>query len=212
MGAKRSRKRKHVLLHLTCYMIVSFGFGGCSMSTNLLSGENHKRVTRISPQSKQIDDARKLLVAGKFDAALAKSEDVLKRYPDSNADRAIFQIGLIFAHPDYSRSDPRKSLKYFLNLQDKFPASTLNPETGVWIAVLREYIRQNTELTALYKNSNKEMERLSRQIDHLKANLKARQKQITEVNAKAEKLQKQIILLKEVDIVIEEKKRKLKDD
>ena len=88
-------------------------------------------------------------------------------------------MGLIYAHPDNPNPDCQKSLECFQRLVKEFPKSG---------------VRDEAEIQVLF------LQRLNKEINILKGRLKEEKKRI-------DNLENQIEKLKEIDLVIEEKKR-----
>jgi len=129
------------------------------------------------------------MIKGDFKASLKKTQQILKISPHL-ADQALFQIGLIYAHPKNPDKDYKKSLTYFQRLINNFPHSSLKEEAKVWILFLQEDI-----------NKDKKLKRLKKQLDFLKKEIKLKDKKINN-------LQRQIEKIKEIDLGVEEKRRK----
>ena len=215
MGKKRTWKRKHLLLHLTGCIIISLGFNSCADYPKIFQGGSYSWDYQNAQVSEQIHAVRQLVAAGDFEASLAKSEELLRRYRKSYGDQALFQIGLIYAHPKNPHGDLQKALGNFQTLQNEFPASALSPEAGIWVSVLEKISKQNEKLSLLHKDYDNDTKKLTHDISNLKAGLKKKENQIKKqqvqivgLTAEVENLEKKIALLKEVDIKIEEKKRK----
>jgi len=125
--------------------------GGCVLKENLL-----------------LTDAQDLMIRGEYGRALEKNRQLLEKYPRMG-DKALFQMGLITAHPQNPDKDYKKSLKYFQRLIKEFPKSDLKNQAQIWVLSLQEAIEKD------------------RKIDDL---------------------QRQIEKLKEIDLDIQEKKKK----
>jgi tetratricopeptide (TPR) repeat protein len=124
-----------------------------------------------------------LLARGDFERSLKENQNALflsgKNPP---GDEALFQIGLIYAHPENPKKDYEKSLEQFKRLIKDYPGSPRVDEARTWTGILQE----NQKL----KQSN---DRLSQANEKL--------------NQTNENLNQLIQKSKQVDIQIEEKKR-----
>lgn len=157
---------------------------------------------------------------GDFNASLKESRETLKYYPQLLGDKALFQIGLIYSHPENPDHDITKAREAFGALITRYPVSPLRPQAELWILTLRNL--QDSEKILVSKKQ---------ELLKIKKKLRARQDQIKQlqdqnqkvINAKDEyfqraieaksreikELEDNIAKLKEVDIKIEEKKRKV---
>jgi hypothetical protein len=215
MGQERAWKRKHICLYLAGCVIILLGFTGCHIYPQALQTESGIPLFRIQLYPEQIKEARRLLAEGDFDAALAKSEEALQSYPESFGDIALFQIGLIYAHPQNPHADPWKSIEIFQAVKRDYSESNLAVNAAFWVAVLEKSIQQRDRLSLLRAAHDNETAKLVNTIHVLKADRKSQkvrrmtlQKKIASLNTELEKLQNQIERLKAVDIGIEKKKRK----
>ena len=99
MGRKRTRKRKHLFLYLACLLTAFFVISGCLHFPKKWQGEQH------------LEKARSLIARGEYEAALQESKTVLSKFPKSLAAQALFQMGLIYAHPENPNPNYLKSLE-----------------------------------------------------------------------------------------------------
>jgi hypothetical protein len=162
--------------------------------------------------------AQELLVYHEYEAALRENQEALSM-SDSKApaDEALFNIGLLFAHPGNPGRDQRKSVVFFQKLLNDFPQSPQAEQARVWIEVLQE----NERLGRVSAETLKENERLRRvsgeafqENDRLKrASAEAAQENERLKRASAEaaqeiqKLKRIVEQSSMVDIEIDEKKR-----
>ena len=157
---------------------------------------------------------------GDFQASLRESRQTLEYYPQLLGDRALFQIGLIYSHPENEEHDATKAREAFGALINRYPQSPFRPQAELWILTLRNL--QDTEKILVAKK--RELVRLKSQLRDRQRQLKGMQDQNQKViDAKDEyyqraieaktrqikELEENIDKLKEVDIKIEEKKRKV---
>lgn len=143
-----------------------------------------------SKAHKQLELAENLTSKGDYEGAMKAYGDVVDLFPsDPPGDRALFHMGLIWAHPDNPKNNYQKALTCFQRLVNVFPRSTLKDEAMVWINVMNELLR--------FEGKAKDLEE---EVSALKRRLNGSKK---EVNA----LKTRLNALKEIDIGIEEKKR-----
>jgi DNA repair exonuclease SbcCD ATPase subunit len=161
--------------------------------------------------------ARSLMSQGAFEASFLESQEVLRRYPQSQGDHALFQMGLIYLHPQNPNSDYQKSLGYFERLKREFPDSHLRSEAQIWIYVLQRLSEKEKDIEALkevWMLKEKELTVREEEIDQLRDQVRKLRNQSKSLQSQSEKLdqqikdlKKQIKQLKEIDLGIEEKRR-----
>jgi hypothetical protein len=205
MGSKRAGKRKHLFLCFACSIVISLATDGCVHFH--ISQEGEEDVAR----------ARFLMSQGLFEASLRESQEVLRRYPQSQGDKALFQMGLIYLHPQNPNVDYQKSLGYFQRLEREFPDSQMRSEAEIWISLLQKSLAKEEDIKALNEARNlkeKEIKRKKQEINQLRNQVESLQNQrevlqrlTGELDQQVRDLQKQIKQLKEIDLGIEEKRR-----
>jgi tetratricopeptide (TPR) repeat protein len=81
--------------------------------------------------------SQKFLLEGKYQEALAENEKILEMSGKSPfRDRALFNIGLVYAHQDNPEKDYAKSLQYFTKIMKEYPDSPLVVQAGIWQSVI----------------------------------------------------------------------------
>jgi tetratricopeptide (TPR) repeat protein len=150
------------------------------------------RVEVSSAPMKKIDQSKseehlrlgqKLLARGDFEGSLKEHQKALSLSGENRpGDEALFQIGVIYAHPDNPKKDYEKSLDQFKRLIKNYPESPRLDEARIWAGILQEHQK--------LKQAN---DRLSQANEKL--------------NQSIENLNQLIQKSKQVDIQIEEKKR-----
>jgi DNA repair exonuclease SbcCD ATPase subunit len=170
------------------------------------------------PEGEQrLEMARSLMSEEAFEASLRESQKVLRRHPQTHGDGALFQMGLIYLHPQNPNSDYQKSLQYFQRLTREFPGSDLRSEAQIWIFVLQKLSEKEKDIEALNEIWNlKEKELTERQeeiidlrdqVETLQDQTKSLRSQTRKLDQQIKDLKKQIEQLKEIDLGIEEKRR-----
>lgn len=177
MGAQRTRTGQHLFLHIAGLLIGSLLVMGCLHWPPYPKAEQRLR------------EARQLFASGSYTKALAINHGVMAQFPSQLADQSLFQIGLIYAHPDNPGRDYQKSLDSFQHIIDRYPQSPLRQDAEIWRVVIGQFITQERQIQALKQRHGP----LEKTVD--------RQKR------KINQLQDQLEKLKRVDINIEEKKR-----
>jgi tetratricopeptide (TPR) repeat protein len=143
--------------------------------------------------------ARELFDQGDFAGSLKENQKVLSCCDNTtHGDEALFNAGLIYAHYGYTKRDYKESLEFFKRLVKVFPQSPLAGQAKMWIRMLQENEKLNKkigELDRIVRESKEENEGLNRKIEDL--------------NRKIEELNRTIKNSKQIDIEIDEKKKKL---
>lgn len=205
MGTQRARKREHFFLCLACSITILIGVNGCIPFVKNLEGD--RRLTA----------AKSLMGEGEYEASLRENREILRQYAQTHGDRALFQLGLIYLHPQNPNVDYQEALTYFQGLIEEFPGSDLRSEAEIWISVLQKFSDNEKVIHALIKEKDfkeKELTQRENKINKLRGELDRLQGQKNEVQRERERmahriedLEKQIKRLKEIDLRIEEKKR-----
>jgi len=205
MGSERAGKRKHLFLCFACSIVISLATNGCV----------HFHITQEGEED--LVRARSLMRQGLFEASLRESQEILRRYPQSQGDNALFLMGLIYLHPQNPNVDYKKSLGYFERLEREFPDSQMGSEAEAWISLLQKSLKTEEDIKALNEAQNlkeKEIAKKKQEINKLRDQAESLQKQrevlqrlTGELDQQIKDLQKQIKQLKEIDLGIEEKRR-----
>jgi hypothetical protein len=223
MGKKRGKKGKHILFYCACLLTILFLSAGCAVTSN---------YQKKSQGQKHLDQAEMLLSKGDFEGSLKEYEEVMRLFPEgSPGDKALYHMGLNFAHPDNPRKDYQKAQECFQRLAHDFPRSALIAETRLWESVIHELnlreqkIKDREEtITALtrqiitlkeqdsrFEDKNKELEGKNKDLEVKSKELEGKNKDLELKNKDLEEtlrtLVKQLNALKEIDLKIEEKKR-----
>ncbi|MEN6319525.1 MAG: tetratricopeptide repeat protein [Syntrophaceae bacterium] len=185
MGRKQRRGGKHLYFFLAGNIIALIFICGC---THFYEG------FVVKPDFMEADD---LVKAGNYNASLLKYEQIMVQYP-SVGDRALFEMGLIYASSQNQQKDYQKSLDCFQKLIKDYPKSRYKQNSDVIISLINEVISSDKKLIAQQI-----------QIDTLEQNKKVivQQKQIDSLEQKVEKLEKKIEQIKNVDMNLIHKKK-----
>ncbi|OGP62989.1 MAG: hypothetical protein A2170_01085 [Deltaproteobacteria bacterium RBG_13_53_10] len=104
-------------------------------------------------------NGHKLLVQGDYEGALNENQNVLSLSGSTRlADEALFNMGLICAHPGNPKKDYGKSLVFFKKLVTDHPHSPLVEQANVWIGVLEENVKFNQTIEKLNQTIEKSKE------------------------------------------------------
>ncbi|MCK5257754.1 MAG: SPOR domain-containing protein [Deltaproteobacteria bacterium] len=148
MGREHIGARKYIYLCLTS--LIFFSFFGCAT----LEGMKKRMVAREGLLRSQ-----ELLIKGEYKEALRENQEVLSMVaPNSPGDRALFNMGLIYAHNDNPEKDYKKAIGFFNKIIGDYPQSTLVEEAKIWVATL-EIIEQEKQVDIEIEQKKKKLER-----------------------------------------------------
>jgi len=140
-------------------------------SLNLSIENLNRRVKQLQlEKSKLIEEraahqplinSRGLLLQGKYEEASKEIQKLLVPSPRHPLeDEALFQMGLIYAHPGNSKKDYGKSINYFKKLMKDYPQSPWSDMAKVWTGMIQENERLNQAVDKLNQTIEK-----SKQVD-----------------------------------------------
>lgn len=178
MGEKRAGKRKHLFFYCTCFLATLLIGIGCAATLNF-----QKRLQAVE----SLEKGENLVIKREHKKALIEYEKVLRLFPKvSPGDKALFHMGLIWLHPDNPQRDYEKSLISFQRVIHDFSKTRFREKAKVLSYAVAELIRSENDIKKLKESADFLQNRLRKELEKLKGQLKE---------------------LKEIDIVIEEKKR-----
>ena len=99
MGEECARKRKHVFICRACCLGVLLSFIGCLPPVKEWQGRQNLR------------EAESLMARGDYKASMDETLKVFEAHPMTLGDRALFQMGLLYAHPENSKEELRRKVK-----------------------------------------------------------------------------------------------------
>ena len=106
-----------------------------------------------------LHNSQKLFVQGDYEGALNENQEVLSLYAGTRlGDEALFNMGLICAHPGNPKKDHGRSLSFFRRLVKDYPDSPLVQQAKVWIGVLEENVKLNQTIEKLNQTIEKSKE------------------------------------------------------
>ena len=101
--------------------------------------EFQKQQKDLQSPLEELERAAQLFKQGDYEASLKENQRVLSRAGKNlPGDRALFNMGLIYADGENPKKDPEKSLLFFNKIITDYPQSPLVQEAKSWIRVLRE--------------------------------------------------------------------------
>jgi outer membrane protein assembly factor BamD (BamD/ComL family) len=120
--------------------------------------------TRQQEAREHLDESQDLVTRGEFASFLEINEKVLADFPKNPpGDEALFNLGLLFAHPDNPKKDYKISRDFFKWIRRDFPKSPLSGKVKIWeetLGSLIELEKQVGELKAQTEAGRKKLERL----------------------------------------------------
>ena len=106
-------------------------------------------------------NSRELLLQGKYEEASKEIQKLLAPSPRHPLeDEALFQMGLIYAHPGNSKKDYGKSISYFKKLMKDYPQSPWSDMAKIWTGMIHENEKLNQAVDKLSQTIEK-----SKQVD-----------------------------------------------
>lgn len=182
--------------------------------------------------NRHLDLADKLLIGGDYAGALKEYETAGEIFEGNTpGDSALFNMGLLWAHPDNPGRDYGRSLDCFQRLIHDFPESDLMEEAGVWAGVVSELLSRDARITSLESKLNTQeievnalnetyataqeknriledtIKALKRQINSLKQTVLENEEKSKKLEETVTVLKDQLNALKEIDLGIESRMR-----
>ncbi len=159
MGGKRSRARQHLRI---CFTVLTLG-SGCTIfskpqppprivpeppppvvTPEVVMPPPEPPVIVEPPEVRERAEAQEvlqlsqnLLAKGDYDGSLRESQKALALAKNQTpGDEALFNMGLIFAHPKNPKKDNKRAIGFFSRVVKNYPDSPLNEQAKIWIGVL----------------------------------------------------------------------------
>lgn len=109
-----------------------------------------KEEERLKTLSAHLLRAKKLLARQDYDGSLRETQKALSLSgKNPPGDEALFDMGLIYAHPENPKKDYVKSLILFKRLMRDYPKSALFEQAKVWVGILYENEKLNQTIEKL---------------------------------------------------------------
>lgn len=115
------------------------------MAPMLLSGCSHFSDGRQVKMT--FAEANELFHQGSHTASLDKYSEIIEKYP-AKADRALFEMGIVHAHPKNQQKDHQKSLECFEKLIKDYPGSEYRQNSEMMIFNIRNVALKDTTIAA----------------------------------------------------------------
>ena len=191
------------------FPIGAFKFCICLlMASMLLSGCSHLNDGRQLKTT--FAEANDLFHQGSYAASLDKYSEITEKYP-AKADRALFEMGFIHAHPKNQQKDYQKALECFQKLIKDYPGSEYRQNSKMMIFNIRNVALKDSTIAA----QQVQIETLQHKVQGKEKEIVTLQKTIEAFGKKIEALEKKFfdyaIQKGSVDrILIEKSTRRLK--
>ncbi len=155
MGRKSTGKGKHLFLSIAVLILLS-GLGCATVEkttiqvevstpitrTNAIAPGGAKEQERTEENSKAHEHlllGQKFFVQGDYEASLREYKKSLSLSGNSPpGDEALFNMGLIYAHPRNPKRDLAMSLSVFRRLTKGYPQSPWAEQAKIWAEVVQE--------------------------------------------------------------------------
>lgn len=199
---KQSRLGLHFYSFLICIMIAPILACGCSHFNEELQARSIFK------------EANDFFSQGNYNASLSKYKQIIEKYPTAG-DRVLFEMGIIYAHPQNEQKDYQKSLGCFQKLIRDYPWSEYRRDSEMMIFQIQNVTikdktiaAQQTQIETFQqevKSKGNEIIKLQKKIEALKQEVKNKEDEIIT-------LQKEVFSLQKGPadkILIEKKERRL---
>ena len=144
--------------------------------------------------------ANALFIQGNYEASLSQYEKLLEKETET-ADRVLFEMGIIYSHPENDRKNYHKALECFRKIIEDHPASAYRRDSQMMILQIQNVIIKDNLIAAQQT-----------QIDDYRQGIKKQENEIIALQQKIGTLQQKVFELRTepVDkVVIEKKERRL---
>ena len=153
------------------------------MAPMLLSGCSHFNDGRQVKTT--FAEANDLFHQGSYAASLDKYSEITEKYP-AKADRALFEMGFIHAHPKNPQKDYQKALECFQKLIKEYPGSEYRQNSEMMIFNIRNVALKDTTIAA----QQAQIETLQHKVQGKENEIVTLQKTIEAFEKKIEALEK----------------------
>lgn len=133
MGRKPIWTRKHIRFCAACLTFLSFL--GCTLAKDLQDRDIARRYLLRSQE---------LFAQGDYDGSLKENQKILSLgISGPPKDKALFNLGLLYAHFGNPKKDYHKSLASFRKLVKDHPQSPWAEQAKIWVSVLEANVKLN---------------------------------------------------------------------
>ena len=146
------------------------------MAPMLISGCSH--FNDGLQAKKTFAEANDLFHQGSYTASLDKYSKIIEKYP-AMADRVLFEMGIVYAHPKNEQKDYQKSLECFQKLIKDYPGSEYRQNSEMMIFNIRNVALKDKTIAAQQM-----------QIETLQHEVQGKENEIVTLQKKIEALEK----------------------
>jgi tetratricopeptide (TPR) repeat protein len=171
-GVRKMRKPR--IFHIGPFKFCIF----LLMAPMLISGCSHFNDGRQVKTT--FAEANDLFFQGSYTASLDKYSEIIEKYP-AKADRALFEMGIIYAHPKNEQRDYQKSLECFQKLIKDYPGSEYRQNSEMMIFNIRNVALKDQTIAAQQM-----------QIETLQHKVQGKENEIVTLQKKIEAFEKKI--------------------
>ena len=171
-----------------CFMLTAFPIGGC------------RQGGKGSADGSGVLEANDLFAQGNYAASLDKYEKLIEKEP-GNADRVLFEMGVVYAHPGNSRKCYQKALECFRKIIADYPNSDYRRDSQMMVFQIQNIVIKDNLIAEQQS-----------QIDDYRMGIKARENEILALKKRIKTLEQKLFELhtEHVDkVLIEKKNRRL---
>jgi len=198
MGRERAGQRQYFCFCLALLIFLT----GCS----LWQDSSRRREIRETLQA-----GNKMLTHGDFDGSLKAFQRVVAASEDEPpADVAVYNTGVVYAHPDNPKRDLHKAMSAFSKVIAAYPSSSWAEQSRAWVEVLKEAedSRQEAEQSRqAVEKSQLELEKNRQAMEKSKQEIERSRAELDRIRQEIEKTRQVIEKSKQVDIEIDQKRR-----
>lgn len=164
-----------------------------------------------------LEEANSDFNRGSYQTSLTKYEAILEKYPNTG-DRVLFEMGIIYGHPDNEQKDYLKSLECFQKLIKDYPGSSYRHDSQMMIFYNSSVNLKDQLIGSKQKvidTLQQEVKSRGSEISSLESEISSLQQEVESNRKKVAELQQEIAALQAVQkgpadrIVIEKKARQL---
>ena len=146
-------------------------------------------------------EANDLFSEGNYAASLSKYQEIIEKHPAA-ADRALFEMGIVYAYPSNAQKDYGKALECFQRILRDYPESRYRRDSAEMISHVsnvtigeKKVLEQQAQIAALeqvVKNRESENRALQKKIEALDQEVKSEESVNTALQEKIEELEHEL--------------------
>ncbi len=201
MGKKLRILGKHLSLLFACILMTPMLICGCSH----FNGGFETKSSFI--------EANDFFSQGNYKASLSKYQQIIEKYPTAG-ERALFEMGIIYAHPGNGQKDYQKSLECFHKLIKDYPGSEYKKDSELMIFNVNNVIVKDQTIAtqqAQIEALRQDVQRRGNENITLQKKIEALEQEVRSKENEHIKLQKEIFVIPKepADKILIEKKERL---